>query len=612
MKKILLYLLIVPMLTLSSCKDDDEQLATVRTIDAKVTYSTNPLNKQAEAAIGGVVLDDGGVAVSERGILFGQTPNPSTKTTLGDGVGEFAATVQIISDETYYYRAYATSSRGTVYGDLKIINAKPEKALFPENFDGDVFPPPGWTIIDHDGDGENWEISTSSRLTIGAISFSDVGNLKPYNLLITPRFEVTGRDMIFSWEAGSIATGLVAEKYKVVVSTTGNTFEDFDESKPTAKKMYEEIMTAAHSNKYVYRDVDLSEFAGKQIYVAIIHYDCENQWAMVIKNINFSGASAGNAITPPAIEGYYRTGSPKDKEVESFNSGLVLAGGDTDNNAAMKWFVQQANGGDVVVLRASGGDGYNPYFYGQLGVPVNSVTTMVLNSREKADMAEVEDIIKSAEALFIAGGDQSDYVANWVGTKTGDAIDYLINTKKVVVGGTSAGMAVLSGVVFTGKNGTPTSDDALGNPYHAKVTLDDDVFAVPAIVGSVVTDTHYSNRSRHGRHVAFMARMAKDWGMDAKGIGCDETTAVCINADGIATVYGPCAYFIQRNGANPETCTSGQPLTWNNGGQALKVYKLPGNNDGSSTFNLNDWATAAGGTWQWWSVSNGVLTETNI
>ncbi len=291
--------------------------------------------------------------------------------------------------------------------------------------------------------------------------------------------------------------------------------------------------------------------------------------------------------------------------------GFVLAGGGTDNNVAMQWMLQRANGGDVVVLRSNDSNGYNSYFFAELGIRVNSVVTVVITSKTEANSDSLAKIIRRAELLFIAGGDQWNYIDYWSGTKTADAINYLINTKKVTVGGTSAGMAVMGQVVFDAKNGTPTSAEALANPYSSKVTLTKDFLSVPTVLQSLVTDSHYSNRDRHGRHLAFMARMVKDWSMTAKGIACDENTAVCIDGDNRATVYGPCAYFIKQNGAAPETCTNGQPLTWNAGGQALRVYKLPGNNSGSSTFNLNDWSTAAGGVWQWWSVSNGTLSEIN-
>ena len=46
-------------------------------------------------------------------------------------------------------------------------------------------------------------------------------------------------------------------------------------------------------------------------------------------------------------------------------------GGATEDDNAMKWFLEQANGGDVLILRTSGSDGYNQYFYSQLGISVN-------------------------------------------------------------------------------------------------------------------------------------------------------------------------------------------------------------------------------------------------
>ena len=39
------------------------------------------------------------------------------------------------------------------------------------------------------------------------------------------------------------------------------------------------------------------------------------------------------------------------------------------------------------------------------------------------------------------------------------------------------------------------------------------------------------------------------------------------------------------------------------------MYKANGTNNGSQTFDLNDWKTGTGGTWEDWSVNNGVLTQ---
>lgn len=55
------------------------------------------------------------------------------------------------------------------------------------------------------------------------------------------------------------------------------------------------------------------------------------------------------------------TGNPDDAEV-NIQPSFVLAGGGTDNDDAMRWMLTRAKGGDVLVLRASGSNGYNNYF----------------------------------------------------------------------------------------------------------------------------------------------------------------------------------------------------------------------------------------------------------
>ena len=322
-------------------------------------------------------------------------------------------------------------------------------------------------------------------------------------------------------------------------------------------------------------------------------------------------------ITMVKAQTFYHTGSTTDVNTNHL-PGIVLAGGNTDNNDAMRWFLQRADGGDIVVIRASGGDGYNNYLYSGLNVTVNSVTSIVISSQVQANNQEVYDAMIKAEALFIAGGDQWNYINYWRNTLVHDALNYLINEKGVTIGGTSAGLAVLGEVVYTAQSGTVWSTEALNDPYHFRVTLANDFLNIP-FLEELVADSHYNriqgdDEDRKGRHVAFMARMMADWDMDAKGVGVNNYTAVCVNENGIAQVFGDpdeddFAYFLKVNGGAPEVCESGTPLTWNHGGQALSVYKILGNPQGNNTFDLNDWQTASGGEWQSWYVVNGQLFE---
>jgi cyanophycinase len=335
---------------------------------------------------------------------------------------------------------------------------------------------------------------------------------------------------------------------------------------------------------------------------------CSKQIVTATDAEKLSAKTGVNAAAKPAPSVVtYLTGDAADVNTAA-TAGLILMGGSTDVDAAIQWFLQRAGGGDVVVIRATGADGYNQYMYDM--VAVNSVETIVIDSRAKADLATVTQKIRNAEALFIAGGDQWDYVNYWKNSGTEDAINYLINTKHVTVGGTSAGLAVMGSVYYSAQTGSVTSAQALSNPYHRYVTLGQNDFIAAALLQNTITDSHYSQRDRQGRHVTFMARMMKDFSYTSiKGIGVDEQTAVCIDATGIGKVYGTnTAYFLQNENLAPETCMSGTPLTWNRSGLAVKAYKITASLTGSGSFNANNW-TFSGGTAYHYYVNNGVLIQ---
>jgi cyanophycinase-like exopeptidase len=314
----------------------------------------------------------------------------------------------------------------------------------------------------------------------------------------------------------------------------------------------------------------------------------------------------------------YFTGNDNDVQT-SPTGGVCMMGGSVEDDDAMRWFLQRANGGDILVLRASGAAGYNNYFYSELGVTVNSVETIVCHNASCADEAYIHQKIAQAEAIWFAGGDQWRYVSYWRGTKIDSLINVAISERNVVIGGTSAGMAILGGFYFTAQNNTITSAAALANPFNSSLTVDSVQFIQSSpYLKEVITDTHYDNPDRKGRHVAFLARIFNDYATAAKGIACNERTAVCVSPDGIARVFGRFpqnqnheAFFIQVNceeaNNGPETIQNGQALTWNRDGKALKVYRVKGNPEGSNTFNLNDWKTGSGGTWEHWAVNVGML-----
>lgn len=311
----------------------------------------------------------------------------------------------------------------------------------------------------------------------------------------------------------------------------------------------------------------------------------------------------------------YLTGNPTDITT-NHKAGICLMGGASEQDEAMKWFLNQANGGDVVVLRASESDGYNDYFFTELGVTINSVRTFVIANAAGAVAPYVLDKVAKAEAIWFAGGDQYDYVKYFKDNGMEDALNTFINTKKGVIGGTSAGMAILGSSYFTAEYGTLTSPVALSNPYHPRVQLGYNDFLDIPFLEQVVTDSHFANREREGRISVFMARYAKDNQQRSFGIACNEDTAICVDATGKASVYGDYpayqefAYFLQSNCVDdyaPEQVEIYKPVTWNKGGEAIKVYKVPGTGSGANYFDLSDWETGSGGSWENWTIENGVF-----
>jgi len=315
------------------------------------------------------------------------------------------------------------------------------------------------------------------------------------------------------------------------------------------------------------------------------------------------------AVTPAvqAAPGYtyYLTGNAADV-VTPTTGLLVLQGGGTDVDENFVRMGARSGGGDFVVIRASGADGYNQYIYDLCAC--DSVETIVFKNRNAAFNAFVIERIRNAEALFLAGGDQSRYVQFWKGTPVEDAIHH-VASKPAPVGGTSAGMAVMGEFLYSAmSNSSLTSEEALADPFHRDMTLDRDFLAL-AKLGGLITDQHLQERDRMGRTVAFLARLVHDgWAAQARAIAADRETALHVNpADGTAEVFAtpthptPYVYFLETSGP-PEVCAPETPLTYRN----VAVYRIgPG-----GTFDLDRWRGAHGIAYTLSAVA-GVLTSSN-
>jgi len=264
-----------------------------------------------------------------------------------------------------------------------------------------------------------------------------------------------------------------------------------------------------------------------------------------------------------------RAGEPANLTVRP-RAGFALMGGGTDLDEAFQFLCERANGGDMVVLRARGDDEYNGYLRGICRL--NSVATLIVPNREAAKDPFVAETIGHAAAIFIAGGDQANYINFWMNTPVQSALNEAIR-RGVPIGGTSAGLAVMGEYAYSAqgdKADDPNLDGktALADPFGARVSMARGFLEIPILKGTI-TDTHFARRDRMGRLLVFLARLNENpakgdtaSSQHVRGIGVQERAAVLLQPDGKAHVvgYGP-AYFIEADRASG-LVQKGKPLTY--------------------------------------------------
>jgi len=278
---------------------------------------------------------------------------------------------------------------------------------------------------------------------------------------------------------------------------------------------------------------------------------------------------------------YYRLGNPEDSTATP-KGGIALMGGGTKLDTAYKFLCRRANGGDFLILRADTEEDYAEKINAEINAicPLNSVATIVFSDREDSDDAKVSEIIDHAESIFIAGGDQSNYVRFWQDTHVQEALNRHIAANKPI-GGSSAGLAILGEFSFSSMIDTIHSPEALADPYGNKITLTREFLRIP-LLENTITDTHFVKRDRLGRSLVFMARILQDgWAKRVRAIAVEEDVAVLVELDGAATVVGEGpAYFMEAR-TRPEVCAHKKPLTFAD----ISVQRVGPN----QTFNLSTW-----------------------
>ncbi|NOU50946.1 type 1 glutamine amidotransferase-like domain-containing protein [Pseudoalteromonas sp. JBTF-M23] len=248
---------------------------------------------------------------------------------------------------------------------------------------------------------------------------------------------------------------------------------------------------------------------------------------------------------------------------------LLMGGGtDVDNAFSQRVVTHVGTGADVVVLRTSGTDAYNDYLLALMNA--DSVETLIVDSVNKANDPYVDWAIRSAEFVWFAGGDQSDYLNQWQGTQLQSAVQHVFD-KGGVVGGTSAGMALMANSIYDpdGVSGA-VSNEVVTDFCHQTLNFSSRFISIP-MLDNALTDTHFAQRDRMGRAAVSLAHHSSNH----FNIAASEATSIFITHDGHSVVDGNGEVYVLRESAQTQrtTLACGQAVQYQD---ISRVKLLPG------------------------------------
>ncbi len=192
---------------------------------------------------------------------------------------------------------------------------------FTEGFESGSIPT-GWTTIDADGDGFNWTPASvlMAGFTIPAHGGADcitsqsysssAGVLYPDNYLVSPKVKITTGSEFSFWACAQDAS-YPSEHYGVAISTNGNTsasdFTTIAEWTMTAKEaagagayMSKDGKGTRDQGSWYKKTVDLSSYAGQDVYIAIRHFNCSDWFYLNVDDAELK--IAGAPVPPPTGE----------------------------------------------------------------------------------------------------------------------------------------------------------------------------------------------------------------------------------------------------------------------------------------------------------------------
>ena len=217
----------------------------------------------------------------------------STGAVVATGITTTSYTITGLTANTNYTFGVVANCSATDSSDVTLINvttACVSTAInlpFTETFNATSTTRNCWNTIDADGDGACWSTFYQGMDQEIMISESYDNNafmaLNPDNWLVSPKLHSNANsEVTMTWFVGAADDTYYAEHYGVYVSTTSNT-------DTTAFTLVNEWTLTSDNGMSM--SLDLSAYAGQDIYVAFRHFNCTDQYLLLIDSVSiFEGA----------------------------------------------------------------------------------------------------------------------------------------------------------------------------------------------------------------------------------------------------------------------------------------------------------------------------------
>lgn len=230
-------------------------------------------------------------------------------------------------------------------------------------------------------------------------------------------------------------------------------------------------------------------------------------------------------------------GVPSSRTGHAEGSLLIVGGGPMPAELNER-FVALAGGAGkariVVFPMATADTGGGPGKAAQLRGLGADATSLQL-TREQAMQEASARLLDGVTGIWFVGGDQNRITAALAGTPVERAIRERYRAG-AVVGGTSAGAAVMSAQMITGDERRPGGSRPASGGDAAWMTIDrENVVVAPGLglLPGVIVDQHFVRRRRHNRLLSLVLERP-----ERLGVGIDESTAIEVGPDGRWTVRG--------------------------------------------------------------------------